>query len=114
MSASSSDARADPGVRRAAEMLGEAARSGVACDPPAPLFEAHGLAGAYAVQSLLAEAAAAARRRAVGRKIRLTSAAVKAQPGAAQPAFGPHFAHLGYGDGKEDPLYSPRHPPMHA
>src|SRR3546814_18557079 len=106
MSASSSDARADPGVRRAAEMLGEAARSGVACDPPAPLFEAHGLAGAYAVQSLLAEAAEAAGRRVVGRKIGLTSAAVQAQPGLDQPAFGLLFAPMESGDGRG----FPRHP----
>src|SRR3546814_13823247 len=85
-------------------MLGEAARSGVACDPPAPLFEAHGLAGAYAVQSLLAEAAEAAGRRVVGRKIGLTSAAVQAQLGDDQPEFGLLLDDMEYGDGREIPL----------
>ncbi|MGY1459461.1 MULTISPECIES: 2-keto-4-pentenoate hydratase [unclassified Luteimonas] len=104
MSASSSDARTDPGIRRAATMLGEAARSGVACDPPGTLFQSQGLAGAYAVQSLLAGEAEASGRRVVGRKIGLTSASVQQQLGVDQPDFGLLFDDMEYGDGREIPL----------
>ncbi|MCD9033968.1 fumarylacetoacetate hydrolase family protein [Luteimonas sp. Y-2-2-4F] len=104
MSASSSESPGAAPVREAAARLAAAARSGVACEPVAPLLQPHGIDAAYAVQSLLAAAAESAGRRVVGRKIGLTSAAVQAQLGVDQPDFGLLFDDMEYGDGQEIPL----------
>jgi 2-keto-4-pentenoate hydratase len=99
MSASSFEANAD--VQRAAELLGAAARTGVACEPVRPLLEAGGIDAAYAVQALLASAAEQSGRRVIGRKIGLTSAAVQKQLGVDQPDFGLLFDDMAFGDAQE-------------
>lgn len=106
MSASSSElaVRSDGSIRDAAERLGAAAASGVACDPVKPLLEGLGLEAAYAVQELLTRAAELQGRRIVGRKVGLTSAAVQKQLGVDQPDFGMLFDDMAYGDDNEVPL----------
>ncbi|MGJ4728905.1 2-keto-4-pentenoate hydratase [Luteimonas sp. SDU101] len=105
MSASSFEALlASDGVRQSARLLGEAAYSGVSCDPVKPLLEGAGIEAAYAVQHLLTEQALSAGRRIVGRKIGLTSAAVQKQLGVDQPDFGVLFDEMEFGDGQEVPL----------
>lgn len=94
----------EAGVRDSARLLGEAARTRMACDPVGPVLEAQGIDAAYAVQHLLTEEALASGRRIVGRKIGLTSAAVQAQLGVDQPDFGMLFDDMEYGDGQEVPL----------
>lgn len=101
MSASSSD---PSGITRAAELLGAALHSGVACDPVRPLIEAQGIDAAYAVQALLTAQAERAGRRVVGRKVGLTSLAVQKQLGVDQPDYGMLFDDMAYGDGEEVPL----------
>ncbi|MCD9030082.1 fumarylacetoacetate hydrolase family protein [Luteimonas sp. BDR2-5] len=105
MSASSFDAVLDSApVREAARLLGEAARTGTACDPVKPLLEDGGIGAAYAVQHLLTEAAIGAGRRVVGRKIGLTSVAVQRQLGVDQPDFGVLLDDMAFGSGQEVPL----------
>lgn len=105
MSASSFDTLLDqPGVRDAARLLAAAASSGRACDPVKPLIQEHGIEAAYAVQHINTEAALAAGRQVVGRKIGLTSTAVQVQLGVDQPDFGVLLDDMGYGDGQEVPL----------
>jgi 2-keto-4-pentenoate hydratase len=105
MSASSSEALlGNADIDKAAALLGEAARTGVSCDPVRPLLEGHGIDAAYAVQQLLTDAAIASGRRVVGRKIGLTSLAVQKQLGVDQPDFGMLFDDMEYGDGNEVPL----------
>lgn len=106
MSASNFDpglAEAEP-VRQAAARLAEAERERTPCDPVRPLLESGGVAAAYAVQQRLTEAAEAGGRRAVGRKIGLTSVAVQKQLGVDQPDFGMLFDDMAFGDGNEVPL----------
>lgn len=105
MSASSFEALAGTApVREAARLLGEAARSGTACEPVAPLLGSGGIDAAYAVQHLLTEQALANGRRLSGRKIGLTSVAVQRQLGVDQPDYGMLFDDMAYGDGEEIPL----------
>ena len=105
MSASSFEALAGTApVREAARQLGEAARSGTACEPVAPLLGSGGIDAAYAVQHLLTEQALANGRRLSGRKIGLTSVAVQRQLGVDQPDYGMLFDDMAYGDGEEIPL----------
>lgn len=103
MSASSSEALRDSApVRKAAQLLSSARRDRMACDPIQPLLQ--DIEAAYAVQSLMTEAALSSGRRIVGRKIGLTSAAVQAQLGVDQPDFGTLFDDMEYGSGQEVPL----------
>lgn len=69
----------------------------------APLRESHGLAmleEAYAVQDAVTRRCLAAGRRAVGRKIGLTSAAVQAQMGISEPDFGMLWSDYFFTDGE--------------
>jgi 2-keto-4-pentenoate hydratase len=82
----------------AARRLQQAARDRVPCAPIRELLAADDpdsqVAFGYAVQSLLTAAATASGRRAVGRKIGLTSAAVQKQLGVDRPDFGVLFADM--------------------
>lgn len=89
----------DAPIIAAADMLGEALKSGKPCDPVKDGIEPFGLDGAYAVQHELTRRELAAGRRIVGRKIGLTSVAVQRQLGVDQPDFGCLFADMAIADG---------------
>ncbi len=93
-----------PAVVKAADLLAEATRTGVACPPVRDLFDVPDLATAYAVQQLNVRRGVAAGRRVVGRKIGLTSPAVQRQLGVDQPDFGALFADMAVPDGGEVPV----------
>lgn len=71
-----------------ARALFEALASGVPIDPPTETHPGLGLDDAYAVQQELVALHAAAGRRVCGRKIGLTSAAMREQLGVQAPDFG--------------------------
>lgn len=104
MSASSSEtALARPPaaeLARLAEALQRAYRDRTPIDPIGPRLAAHGADGAYAVQELQTQAALAAGRRLVGRKIGLTSRSVQQQLGVDQPDYGMLFADMEVADGE--------------
>ncbi|MGW4493208.1 2-keto-4-pentenoate hydratase [Streptomyces sp. NPDC004376] len=87
-------------VAKAADVLEEAARSGVPCAPVRSLLPEGDLEAAYAVQRLHVERAVAEGRRPVGRKIGLTSPAVQRQLGVDQPDFGALFADMAVPEGQ--------------
>ena len=93
-----------PAVVKAADLLAEATRTGVACPPVRDLLDVADLATAYAVQQLNVRRGVAAGRRVVGRKIGLTSPAVQRQLGVDQPDFGALFADMAVPDGGEVPV----------
>ncbi|WP_406444367.1 fumarylacetoacetate hydrolase family protein [Streptomyces sp. NBC_00631] len=87
-------------VVKAADLLAEATRTGVACPPVRELFDDGGdLETAYAVQQLNVRRGLDAGRRIVGRKIGLTSTAVQRQLGVGRPDFGALFADMAVPDG---------------
>lgn len=86
-------------IQDVARRLAAAERSGVPVEPVAPLLGADDLAAAYAVQAELVAIGLAAGRRAVGRKIGLTSKAVQVQLGVDQPDYGALFADMEVEDG---------------
>ncbi|MET8944934.1 fumarylacetoacetate hydrolase family protein [Streptomyces sp. NPDC004542] len=89
-----------PAVVKAADVLAEAARTGVPCPPVRELFDGGGdLETAYAVQRLNVRRGLEAGRRIVGRKIGLTSDAVQRQLGVDRPDFGALFADMAVPDG---------------
>jgi len=97
-------ARADavpPVVVKAADLLAEATRTGVACPPVRELLDGGDLETAYAVQQLNVRRGVDAGRRVVGRKIGLTSPSVQRQLGVDQPDFGALFADMAVPDGGE-------------
>lgn len=90
-------------TQQAADRLFEAAESGKPCPPVRDLIGETDLDAAYAVQE--ANTARRARgTRIVGRKIGLTSDAVRRQFGVFQPDFGTLFADMGYATGEPVPL----------
>ncbi|MFF5306375.1 2-keto-4-pentenoate hydratase [Streptomyces sp. NPDC013161] len=93
-----------PAVVKAADLLAESTRTGVACPPVRDLLDGGGLETAYAVQQLNVRRGVDAGRRIVGRKIGLTSPAVQRQLGVDQPDFGALFADMAVPDGGEVPL----------
>ncbi|WP_427925210.1 2-keto-4-pentenoate hydratase [Streptomyces sp. cg40] len=95
---------ASPAVVKAADLLAEATRTGVACPPVRDLLDGGDLEAAYAVQQLNVRRGLAAGRRVVGRKIGLTSPAVQRQLGVDRPDFGALFADMAVPDGGEVPL----------
>ncbi|WP_090056376.1 2-keto-4-pentenoate hydratase [Lentzea fradiae] len=95
-------------VELAAGRLAAAARDGAAC---APVRDLVGADEAYAVQSRNIHARIAAGARAVGRKIGLTSPAVRSQLGVDQPDFGVLLDDMAFEDGATVPtgrLLQPR------
>ncbi|CAB3788147.1 2-oxopent-4-enoate hydratase [Paraburkholderia caffeinitolerans] len=100
-----------------ARRLREAEASGVPCAPVRGDIEALGgdsLAAAYAVQRINTEHRLAAGRRLVGRKIGLTSPAVQAQLGVAQPDFGMLFDDMALADGEPIALSRTQQPKVEA
>ncbi|MGH1555770.1 2-keto-4-pentenoate hydratase [Streptomyces sp. L7] len=95
---------ASPAVVKAADLLAEATRTGVACPPVRDLLDGGGLETAYAVQQLNVRRGLDAGRRIVGRKIGLTSPAVQRQLGVDRPDFGALFADMAVPDGGEVPV----------
>jgi 2-keto-4-pentenoate hydratase len=93
-----------PAVVKAADLLAEATRTGVACPPVRDLLDGGGLETAYAVQQLNVRRGVDVGRRIVGRKIGLTSPAVQRQLGVDQPDFGALFADMAVPDGGEVPV----------
>ena len=93
-----------PAVVKAADLLAEAARTGVACPPVRDLLDGGDLETAYAVQQLNVRRGLDAGRRIVGRKIGLTSPAVQRQLGVDRPDFGALFADMAVSDGGEVPV----------
>ncbi|MGX9883042.1 2-keto-4-pentenoate hydratase [Streptomyces sp. NPDC002276] len=93
-----------PAVVKAADLLAEATRTGVACPPVRDLLDGGGLETAYAVQQLNVRRGLDSGRRIVGRKIGLTSPAVQRQLGVDRPDFGALFADMVVPDGGEVPV----------
>lgn len=91
-------------VRKAADLLYEATRSGVAVVPVRNLIGETDLEAAYAVQEVNTQRALVAGRRLVGRKIGLTSVAVQKQLGVEQPDYGMLFADMARTEGRKSPL----------
>ncbi|MFC4114029.1 2-keto-4-pentenoate hydratase [Nonomuraea zeae] len=91
-------------ITAAAERLAGAAASGVSCAPVRDLIGRNDLAAAYAVQAALTGRRLAAGARIVGRKIGLTSEAVRRQLGVDQPDLGVLFDDMAYADGGTIPI----------
>lgn len=101
----------DESIIAVADRLIAAERTGVACSPVRDMLPPGDIAAAYAVQRVNVERGLAAGRRIVGRKIGLTSPAVRRQLGVGQPDFGALFADMCVADGDEIPygrLIAPR------
>ncbi|MGW2514823.1 2-keto-4-pentenoate hydratase [Streptomyces scopuliridis] len=94
---------ASPAVVKAAAVLANATRTRTPCGPVRVLFDDGDIESAYAVQRLNAQHGQEAGRRAVGRKIGLTSQAVQFQLGVGQPDFGVLFADMEVPEGGEVP-----------
>lgn len=97
-----------PGAREealglAAEQLIEAVRRGTPCAPLREVLPDGDIEDGYQVQRLVRSRTCASRRP-VGRKIGLTSAAVRRQMGVATPDFGVLFADMAYGDSETIPF----------
>jgi 2-keto-4-pentenoate hydratase len=91
-------------IQEAADRLRQAAETGKPCAPVRELIGEHDTDAAYAVQEQLTAARLAAGARVAGRKIGLTSDAVRRQFGVFQPDFGTLFADMGYATGEPVPL----------
>ena len=90
-------------LQHVADLLDQAARSGMPTEPVRMLLPEGDLGAAYAVQKINTERALKQGRRLSGRKIGLTSVAVQKQLGVDQPDFGMLFADMACGDGEEIP-----------
>ncbi len=94
----------------AADRLVDAARRATPCRPVREILPDGDLEDGYAVQQVVRARTSGGRRR-VGRKIGLTSAAVREQMGVDVPDFGVLFADMAYGDSEPIPygrLLQPR------
>ncbi|MBZ3900424.1 2-keto-4-pentenoate hydratase [Streptomyces griseiscabiei] len=101
----------DAVVRKAADTLFDAERSGVPCSPVRGLLSEGDVTSAYAVQRMNVERRLHDERRVVGRKIGLTSPAVQAQLGVDRPDFGALLSDMAVADGATVPagrLLQPR------
>lgn len=75
-------------IADAADRLAAAARTRTPCAPIRNLVGSDDIDAAYRIQSLIIDAQVTSGRRAIGRKIGLTSTAVQKQLGVGQPDFG--------------------------
>jgi 2-keto-4-pentenoate hydratase len=91
-------------IQAAAERLIAAEESGLPCAPVRDLIGETDLDTAYAVQQQVAETRLRAGRRVVGRKIGITSEAVRRQFGVFQPDFGVLLSGMAYAPGEPIPL----------
>jgi 2-keto-4-pentenoate hydratase len=91
-------------MSRAATALWEAGRTGVPCAPIRAIIGETDIDAAYAVQEQITERRIGEGARLVGRKIGLTSPAVQAQLGVAQPDYGMLFHDMDVSNGGEIPL----------
>lgn len=87
--------------QQVADLLAQAAHSGIPIAPIRSLLPEADLASAYAVQNINTQRRLAAGERLVGRKIGLTSRAVQQQLGVNAPDFGMLFASMALGHGEE-------------
>jgi 2-keto-4-pentenoate hydratase len=93
----------DAAIRKAADTLYDAERSGVPCSPVRSLLAEGDVTSAYAVQRMNVERRLHEGRRVVGRKIGLTSPAVQAQLGVDQPDYGALLSDMAVADGATVP-----------
>jgi 2-keto-4-pentenoate hydratase len=91
-------------VGKAAVRLLAAAASGHPCAPVRDLIGDSNIEAAYAVQMRLIESRTATGAKVVGRKVGLTSEAVRRQMNVLQPDFGTLFSDMGYASGEQVPL----------
>ncbi|HDR9486443.1 TPA: toluene degradation hydratase TodJ [Burkholderia aenigmatica] len=108
------DTAATGAVEEIADLLYEAARTGVAVAPVRELIGETNLDTAYAVQEINTRRALAAGRRLVGRKIGLTSVPVQKQLGVGQPDYGMLFADMARTEGEEISLKDVLQPKVEA
>ncbi|MHA3116593.1 2-keto-4-pentenoate hydratase [Acinetobacter sp. ANC 4635] len=101
-------------VHKAADLLYEATRLGVAMEPVRNFIGETDLEAAYAVQEVNTQRALVAGRRLVGRKIGLTSVAVQKQLGVEQPDYGMLFADMARTEGEEITLNDVLQPKVEA
>ncbi|MCC7413559.1 MAG: 2-keto-4-pentenoate hydratase, partial [Gammaproteobacteria bacterium] len=85
-------------MAESAALLARAQQTRQPVEALGPRLAPLGVDGAYAVQEQLTQAALAAGRRLVGRKIGLTSKSVQQQLGVDQPDYGMLFADMEVGD----------------
>lgn len=98
-------------IQQAAERLAEAVRSGTPVAPIRDLIEISDVNSAYAIQAVNVQHAVGAGRRISGKKIGLTSPAVRMQFGVFEPDYGVLFADCEFGHNDEIPmkgLFQPR------
>lgn len=93
----------DTAVAAAAARLFRAAETGVPCPPVRDLIGRDDVATAYAVQQLLTARRIESGARVIGRKIGLTSPAVRQQLGVDRPDFGVLFDDMAYRGGDAIP-----------
>ncbi|MDQ7908272.1 fumarylacetoacetate hydrolase family protein [Phytohabitans sp. ZYX-F-186] len=91
-------------VRAAADRLSAAAATGTPCAPIRDLIGPGDVATAYRVQRLVVQRRLAAGARVAGRKIGLTSAAVRRQLGVDSPDFGVLLDDMAYGPAATIPM----------
>lgn len=101
-------------VAQAVAWLQQAAATGVPGAPVRDLIGSDDVHAAYAAQGLLTAARVEAGARVVGRKIGLTSEAVQAQLGVAQPDFGVLFDDMAYESGDSIPAGAVLQPRVEA
>ncbi|MFI5622230.1 2-keto-4-pentenoate hydratase [Nocardioides sp. NPDC051685] len=108
---SPADVADDAAVVAAADRLLTAAATGIPVPPMRDLLDATDLVTAYAIQERLTAARVAGGATIVGRKIGLTSQAVREQIGVDTPDFGVLFDDMAYGAGDvipADAILQPR------
>jgi len=88
-------------INEAADILRNAAETGIAAPPIRDLISDGGLEAAYAVQDINTEHWLKSGRRLVGRKTGLTSKSVQKQLGVNQPDYGMLFADMDVAEGEE-------------
>jgi 2-keto-4-pentenoate hydratase len=101
-------------LKKAADQIFAAAKSGKPCAPVRDLIADGGLEAAYKVQEINTKRWLTEGRRLVGRKTGLTSRSVQAQLGVDQPDYGMLFADMCVPEGEEIPLSKVMQPKVEA